>query len=81
MERGGGAMRLRDLQLGDILIINGEANHRVHRFCCESSSGDIYYHFPDQHPFVKFTGYETIEHFADNVYIYILKSTNQQKRK
>lgn len=69
VRKEGGNMKLRDLKLGDILIINGEANHRVHRFCCESSDGEIYYHFPEQHPFVKFTGYEVIEHFSDNVYI------------
>lgn len=62
-------MKLRELELGDILIINREANHRVHRFSCESSDGEQYYHFPDQHPFVKFTGHEEIEHFHDNVYI------------
>lgn len=63
-------MKLKELQLGDILLINGEANHRVHRFSCESSDGNVYYHFPEQHPFVKFTGWEEIEHFSDNVYIY-----------
>lgn len=67
--KGGGEMKLRDLKLGDVLIINGEANHRVHRFCCESSDGEIYYHFPEQHPFVKFTGNEIVECFSDNVYM------------
>ncbi len=62
-------IKLKELKLGDILIINGEANHRVHRFDCESSDGEIYYHFPEQHPFVKFTGRELVELFSDNVYI------------
>lgn len=62
-------MKLKELKLGDVLIINGEANHRVHRFDCESSDGEVYYHFPEQHPFVKFTGREEIEHFSENVYM------------
>jgi hypothetical protein len=62
-------MKLRELKEGDVLIINGEANHRVHRFDCESSDGEVYYHFPEQQPFVKFTGREDIEHFSDNVYM------------
>ena len=73
-------MKLKDLKLGDVLIINGEANHRVQRFCCESSNGEIYYHFPEQHPFVKFTGRENIEHFSDNTYLFGC-SENQREDK
>jgi hypothetical protein len=69
-------MKLKELKLGDVLIINGEANHRVFPFDCESSDGDVYYVFPEQHPFVKFTGWEEIEHFSDNVYI--LKETQKE---
>jgi hypothetical protein len=61
-------MKLRDLALNDILLIDGIAYTRSEWFACEDSAGDPYYRLEGS-VFKKFSGYEQIEHFSDNVYI------------
>ena len=61
-------MKLRELQLNDILLIDGKPYTRTERFSWENSAGDAYYML--EGPVLKkFSGYESIEHFSDNVYI------------
>lgn len=62
-------MKLRELALGDMLIVDGKPYKRTEWFDCEDSSGDPYYRLEGENPFRKFTGYESISHFSGNVYI------------
>ena len=62
-------MKLRDLNLGDILLIDGKPYNRTGWFDCESSDGDIYYRLHGADPFKRFTGHEVVTHFSDNVFM------------
>jgi hypothetical protein len=61
-------MKLRELELNDILLIDGMPYTRSEWFDCEDSAGDPYYRLEGEVVF-KFSGHEEIEHFSDNVYI------------
>jgi len=62
-------MKLRDLKVGDMLVVDGTPYKRTEWFDCEDSSGDPYYRLEGPGPLRKFTGHEKIRHFSDNVYI------------
>lgn len=69
-------MTIRNMQIGDILLIDGVPYKRTEWFSCETSDGDPYYKL-DGPTFKRFTGYEQIVHFSENVYI--IEETNEKK--
>lgn len=71
-------MKLCEMKIGDILLIDGIPYKRTEWFSCETSDGDPYYKLdgPTYGPtFKMFTGHEQIVHFSENVYI--IEETNE----
>lgn len=62
-------MKLRELALGDVLIIDSKPYKRTEWFDCEDSAGDPYYRLEGENAFRKFSGHEQVTLFSGNVYI------------
>lgn len=63
-------MKLRDLQLGDILVIDGVAYERLDWFTGEDSEGNGYYLLHSDSEIKRFyDGHILLDHFQDNIYL------------
>lgn len=62
-------MKLKELELNDILLVEGKPYKRTGWFSCEDSAGAGYYKLEGEDPFKRFDGWESIAHFSENVYI------------
>lgn len=62
-------MKLKDLELNDILLVGDKPYKRTGWFSCEDSAGEGYYKLEGEDPFKRFNGWEPIVHFSESVYI------------